>query len=253
MELESNTVNRDAHSSYGTVLPNAAWRLAWALASIKGRDEGILIDGFYDAVRPATTEERSAVEAMPSEEGETLASYGVEEALTGVRGLEYRLRHLFEPTATIDGLTSGYEGEGPKTVLPARAMAKVDFRLVPDQDPDDILSKLRRHLDSHGFGDITVRRLSGERPARTPVSDPFVAVVRQAVMDTYDQEPIIVPTMAGTGPLYPFVATLGLPTADIGIGYPETRIHAPDENIRIEDFRNGTKAIAALLQRFGEG
>ena len=253
VELESNTVNRDAHSSYGTVLPNAAWRLAWALASIKGPDERVLIDGFYDAVRPATPEERAAVEAMPSEEGETLKSYGVEEALTGVRGLEYRLRHLFEPTATIDGLTSGYEGEGAKTVLPARAMAKMDFRLVPDQDPDDIFTKLRRHLDSRGLSDITLRLVSGERPARTPVSDPLVEVVRRAVVDAYGREPLIVPTMAGTGPLYPFVATLGLPTADIGIGYPDTRIHAPDENIRIEDFQNGTKAVAALLQRFAEG
>lgn len=252
-ELESNTVNRDAHSSYGTVLPNAAWRLAWALASIKGSDERVLIEGFYDTVRPATPEERAAVEAMPSEEAETLKSYGVEEALTGVRGLDYRLRHLFEPTATIDGLTSGYEGEGPKTVLPGRAMAKMDFRLVPDQDPDDIFGKLRRHLDSRGFGDITLRKLSGERPARTPVTDPFVGVVRRAVRDAYGREPIIVPTVAGTGPLYPFVATLGLPTADIGIGYPETRIHAPNENIRIEDLRNGTKAIAVLLGQFGEG
>ncbi|MCH7577775.1 MAG: M20/M25/M40 family metallo-hydrolase [Chloroflexi bacterium] len=253
VELESSTVDRDAHSSYGTVLPNAAWRLAWALSSIKGPDERVLIDGFYDAVRPSTPEERAAVEAMPSEEGETLKSYGVEEALTGVRGLEYRLRHLFEPTATIDGLTSGYEGEGAKTVLPARAMAKMDFRLVPDQDPDDIFTKLRRHLDSRGFSDITLRLVSGERPARTPVSDPLVEVVRRAVVDAYGREPLIVPTMAGTGPLYPFVATLGLPTADIGIGYPDTRIHAPDENIRIEDFQNGTKAVAALLQRFAEG
>ncbi len=253
VELEANTVGRDAHSSYGTVLPNAAWRLAWALASIKGPDERVLIDGFYDSVRPATPEERAAVEVMPSEEGETLRSYGVEEALTGVRGVDYRLRHLFEPTATIDGLTSGYEGEGAKTVLPARAMAKMDFRLVPDQHPDDILATLRRHLNSRGFGDITVRRLSAERPARTPVTDPFVEVVRQAVRDIYGREAIIVPSMAGTGPLYPFVATLGLPSADIGIGYPEARIHAPDENIRIEDFRRGTKAIAALLGRFGEG
>ncbi|KKK70664.1 hypothetical protein LCGC14_2921700, partial [marine sediment metagenome] len=76
VELESNTVNRDAHSSYGTVLPNAAWRLAWALASIKGSDERVLIEGFYDTVRPATPEERAAVEAMPSEEAETLKSYG---------------------------------------------------------------------------------------------------------------------------------------------------------------------------------
>ena len=250
VELECSTVSRDAHSSYGTVLPNAAWRLAWALASIKGPDERVRIEGFYDAVRPSTPEERAAVEAMPAEEEETLKSYGVESAVTGVRGLEYRLRHLFEPTATIDGLSSGYEGEGPKTVLPARAMAKMDFRLVPDQDPHDILRKLQRHLERQGFGDVQVRYLSGERPARTPVGDPFVGIVRGAVREAYGREPIIVPTMAGTGPLYPFIATLGLPTADCGIGYPDARIHAPDENIRVEDFRRGAKAIAALIGRF---
>ncbi len=252
VELECNTVSRDAHSSYGTVLPNAAWRLAWALSTIKSPDERVRIDGFYDAVRLPTPEEHAAVEAMPSEEEETLKSYGIQEALTGVRGLDYRLRHLFEPTATVDGLSSGYEGEGPKTVLPARALAKMDFRLVPDQDPDDILEKLRRHLDRHGFADVQVRYLSGERPARTPVGDPFVEVVREAVQEAYGREPIIVPTMAGTGPLHPFIATLGLPTADCGIGYPDARIHAPDENIRIEDFRRGVKAIAALIGRFGE-
>ena len=128
----------------------------------------------------------------------------------------------------------------------------MDFRLVPDQRPDDIFAKLRRHLDSHGFGDLTLRSLGAERPARTPVTDPLVEVMRQAVRDAYGREALIVLTMAGTGPLHPFVATLGLPTADIGIGYPEAHIHAPDENIRIEDFRNGTKGIAALLARFAE-
>ena len=251
VELESGTINRDAHSSYGAVLPNAAWRLAWALSIIKGPDERILIDGFYDTIRPPTAEERVAVEAMPPEEEETLRMYGIEEALIGVRGLDYRLRHLFEPTATIDGLSSGYEGEGPKTVIPARALAKMDFRLVPDQDPDDILEKLRRHLERRGFADVKVRLLSNERPARTPVMEPFVEVVRAALREVYGREPIIVPTMAGTGPLYPFIATLGLPTADCGIGYPDARIHAPDENIRIEDFLRGTKAIAALIGRFG--
>src|SRR3990170_3252459 len=140
VELESNTINRDAHSSYGTVLPNAAWRLGWALSTIKGADERVRVEGFYDAVRPPTPEEH----------------------------------------ATIDGLSSGYEGEGPKTVLPARAVAKMDFRLVPDQDPQDILEKLQRYLEREGFGDVEVRYLSGERPARTPVTDPFVQVVRDA-------------------------------------------------------------------------
>jgi acetylornithine deacetylase/succinyl-diaminopimelate desuccinylase-like protein len=252
VELTCETINRDAHSSYGTVLPNAAWRLVWALSTIKSPDERIRIDGFYDDVRPPTPEERAAIEAMPQEDAETLKSFGIEKALKGVTGVDYIARHLFEPTATIDGLSSGYEGEGPKTVLPARAMAKMDFRLVPDQDPDDILAKLRRHLDSHGFGDIEIQTLGGERPARTPVTDRLVGIMRKAIRDAYGSEPFIVPAMAGTGPLYPFVATLGLPVADCGIGYPDAHIHAPDENIRIEDFLRGTKAIAALIGRFGE-
>ncbi len=253
VQLECATINRDAHSSYGTVLPNAAWRLVWALATIKGADEQILIDGFYDDVRVATREEQAAIEAMPMEDEDTLKSFGIDAALTGVSGTAYTARHIFAPTATIDGLSAGYEGEGPKTVLPAKAMAKMDFRLVPDQNPDDIMVKLRRHLDKHGFADVQVKNLGGERAARTPVTEPLVEVMRAAIRDAYGDEPVIVPAMAGTGPLWPFVSTLGLATADCGIGYPDAHIHAPDENIRIEDFLKGTKAIAALLGRFGEG
>ncbi len=253
VQLEVESISHDAHSSYGTVLPNAAWRLAWALASIKGPDERILIDGFYDDVRPPTADERAAVEKLPHEAAATLAAYGADRSTTGVTGLDYNLRHLFEPTATIDGLSSGYQGEGPKTVLPARAMAKMDFRLVDDQDPADIERKLRAHLDRHGFSDVRVTNLGGEHPARTPVIAPLVQVMRDALKPVYGDEPVIVPTMAGTGPLYPFVTTLGLPTADCGIGYPDAAIHAPNENIRLEDFRKGTKAIASLLGRFGAG
>ncbi len=251
VELECKTISHDAHSSYGTVLPNAAWRLTWALASIKGLDERVQIDGFYDDVRDPTRDERAAVEAMPDDAPETLKAYGIKEAVRGVTDVQFRLRHYFQPTATIDGLSSGYEGEGAKTVLPSRAMAKVDFRLVPDQDPHDIMAKLRRHLNARGFGDITIREFGAEHPARTPIKAPFVQVMREAVREAYGAEPLIVPTMAGTGPLYPFIETLGLPTADCGVGYPDARIHAPDENIRIEDFVRGTKAVAALVGRFG--
>ncbi|HEY5638535.1 MAG TPA: M20/M25/M40 family metallo-hydrolase, partial [Dehalococcoidia bacterium] len=230
---------------------NAAWRLVWALSTMKGPDERIMIDGFYDDVRPPTADERAAVEKLPDDAAETLRSYGVARSTTGVSGLDYNIRHLFDPTATIDGLASGYQGEGPKTVLPARAMAKVDFRLVNDQDPHDIERKLRAHLDKHGFEDITIATHGGEHPARTPVTDPLVATMVEACRGVYGKEPVIMPTMAGTGPLYPFVTTLGLPTADIGIGYPDAAIHAPNENIRLEDFRAGTKAVAAFLGAFG--
>ena len=250
VELVATGANRDAHSSYATVVPNPAWRLAWALASLKDADENIRIAGFYDSVRPTTAAERAAVEAMPSEEDHTAESLGLTGFLKGVRGFDYRLRHIFEPTCNIAGLSAGYEGSGVKTVLPCRATAKLDFRLVPDQTPDEILAKLRRHLDAEGFADIEVRHLSGERPARTPIDHPFVGVVREAAREVYDAEPLVGPSMAGTGPLHPFAETLALPTADCGVGYPDARIHAPDENIRLVDFVRGAQHVAAILERF---
>jgi acetylornithine deacetylase/succinyl-diaminopimelate desuccinylase-like protein len=221
----------------------------WALASIKDAQEHILIPGFYQHVRPPTPAEEEAVASLPSEEEETLRAYGAREFICQLSHAEVRRRHIFEPTATIDGLLAGYTGPGPKTVLPARAVAKLDFRLVPDQDPYDILEKLRRHLQEEGFGDVEVRALAQERPARTPIDHPFVALVCRVLKEAYGREPAVVPSMAGTGPLYPFVR-LGLPVADFGVGYPGSRIHAPDEHIRIEDFLRGAKAVARLLEAF---
>jgi acetylornithine deacetylase/succinyl-diaminopimelate desuccinylase-like protein len=169
-----------------------------------------------------------------------------------VKGVDYLRRHIFEPTATVDGLTSGYQGPGAKTVLPAKAMAKLEFRLVVDQDPNDLVQKLRRHLDSFGFEDVKIRQFSTERAARTPIDDPFVALCQAAARDVYGREAFIVPSMAATGPMFHFVHDLGLAAVMIGINYVGGRDHAPDEHIRVEDFRLGTKHIAAVLKRFGE-
>ena len=250
VELEARGANRDVHSSYATVVPNPAWCLLWALATLKDSQENILIDGFYQRVRPASAQERAAVEAMPSQEENTARSLGLDGFLKGVRGLNYRLRHVFEPTCNIDGLSSGYQGPGSKTVLPSRATAKLEFRLVPDQDPEEVLEQLRRHLRQKGYGDLEMRCLLGERPARTPIDHPFVGLVCETARQVYGREPVLIPSMAGTGPFYPFVKTLGLATVDCGVGYPECRMHAPDENIRLADFLRSAKHIAAVLERF---
>ena len=252
IELEVQGPNRDVHSSYGTVIPNPAWRLAWALASMKAPDERILIEGFYDDVESPNEEELATLRVLPDEAGETLSSLGLDAAVLGVQGVEYRRRHIFEPTCTIDGLTSGYQGPGAKTVLPARAAAKLDFRLVVGQDPDDIVRKLRRHLDSYGFEDVKVNQFSTERAARTAIDDPFVAVAQASARDVYGRDAYVVPNMPATGPMYHFVHDLGLPSVMAGINYVGGRDHAPDEHIRLPDFYLGTKHIAALLQRFGE-
>jgi acetylornithine deacetylase/succinyl-diaminopimelate desuccinylase-like protein len=252
VDIEVIGPNRDVHSSYGTVVPNPAWGLAWALSSIKTPDERILIDGFYEGVKTPTEEELATLRMLPDDGSELLESLGLHDAVLGVRDVDYRRRHIFEPTCTINGLTSGYQGQGTKTVLPARASAKLDFRLVDDQDPDDIIAKLRRHLERVGFEDALVHQSSSERAARTQLDDPFIDVAQRAARDVYGREAFIVPSMAATGPMFHFVHDLGLPTVMAGINYVGGRDHAPDEHVRIEDYRNGTKHIAAILQRFSE-
>ena len=250
VELEARGASQDVHSSMGTVVPNPAWRLVWALASLKDMDENIQIAGFYDNVKAPTRQEIKAIKAIPPDDEETKQSLGLKEFVKGVSGFDYRSRYILEPICNICGIYSGYTGPGSKTVLPCVARAKLDFRLVPDQRPDEILSRLRKHLDSHGFSDITIAPTTeGENPARTPLDSPFVAIVKTAGKEVFGAEPVIMPAMAGSGPMYYFTDTLGLPTAGIGVDYLGSRAHAPDENIRLADFILGTKHVAALLER----
>ncbi len=252
-ELEVRGPSRDVHSSYATVVPNPAWRLAWAMASLKGPDERILIDGFYDDVRSPNEEELASLRVLPDEGAQMMADLGIETAVLGVQGVDYNRRHVLEPTCTIDGLTSGYQGPGAKTILPARASAKLDFRLVVDQDPEDIMRKLRRHLNQNGFEDVILHQFSTEVPARTAMEDPFVGIAQEAARDAYGRAAHVMPNMPATGPMYHFVHDLGLPCVMVGVNYIGGRDHAPDEHIRVEDFRLGTRHVAALLQRFASG
>ncbi|MDP3061937.1 MAG: M20/M25/M40 family metallo-hydrolase [Chloroflexota bacterium] len=254
VELECRTASRDSHSSFGTVAPNAAWRLAWALSTIKDRQERVLIPGFYADVRPPTGAELAAVDALPAEDEELKRSLDLSGFVLGVRGSAWHRRHTLEPACNICGMESGYTGPGAKTVLPSLARAKVDFRLVPDQRPQDILVKLKAHLAVQGFEDIQVKaRDANEMPARTAMDSPFVGLVRETARDVYGVEPLLVPNMAGSGPMYLFSHGLGLPIASAGVDYPDNHIHAPNENIRLEDYRKGILHLAAILDAFGSG
>ena len=253
VELVCRVANRDSHSSYGTVVPNPAWRLAWALSTLKDRDERVLIPGFYDAVRPPTEAELAALEALPHEDEELRRSLGLRGFVLGLRGREWLRRHIFEPTCSICGIGGGYQGPGTKTIIPAEARAKVDFRLVPDQDPEDVVAKLRAHLEAQGFGDIEVIVEHGEPPARTPIDHPWVRLVRETAREVYGQEAVVLPSTAGTGPMHVFAgAPLHLPVASAGVDYPDNRMHAPNENVRLDYFLQGTLHVAAIMARFGE-
>jgi len=251
VELSVERLSADVHSGLGgSIFENAAWRLVWALSTLKGPDEKIRIPGFYDDVRQPTQRDREMMDALPDVADEYKKRYGVKKfikELTG--GTDLKMEEVFVPTCTICGLTSGYQGPGSKTVLPAKASAKVDFRLVPDQKPEDIVRKLRAHLDAQGFEDVAINFLGGEPAARTDPDDPFVVETSEEI---YEFAMEIVPMIGGSGPNYPFVHDLGLPVATAGLGHPDTRAHAPNENIRLDLYLKHARHMARLLKKFAE-
>ena len=254
VELSVRTASIDAHSGLGgSIFPNAAWRLIWALRSIKGTDEVIRIPGHYDDVVPPSARDLELLAALPEVSEEYKERYGVDYFLKGLTGgIELRREEVFVPTCTICGFSSGYEGEGSKTVLPAYAMAKVDFRLVPNQKPEDVLLNLRKFLDDGGFQDVEITYLGGEPAARTDPDDPFVKLVVAAAEPVYGMPMQIAPMIGGSGPNYPFVHTLGLPVVTAGVGYPGSQAHAPNENMRIDLYLKGAEHIARIMKEFGK-
>jgi acetylornithine deacetylase/succinyl-diaminopimelate desuccinylase-like protein len=254
VELSVETAAIDVHSGLGgSIFPNAAWRLVWALSTLKGEDERIRIPGFYDGIQPPSTRDLELMEALPDVAEEYKSRYGVKQFIKGILGgTDLKIEEVFTPTCTICGLTSGYQGPGPKTVLPARASAKVDFRLVPDQHPADILKKLRAHLDAQGFSDVQITDLGSDPPARTDADEPFIQLVVNTSEEVYEIPMQLVPMTGGSGPSYPFVHDLMLPVATAGLGYPDTRIHAPNENIRVDLYLKHARHMARILNEFAE-
>lgn len=254
VELSVTALSTDIHSGLGGgILPNAAWRLTWALNSLKGVDERIRIPGFYDDVVYPSVHDRELMDALPDVADEYKTRYGAKEFIKGLKGgTDLKMEEVFTPTCTICGLTSGYQGPGSKTVQPAFASAKVDFRLVPDQKPQDILKKLRAHLDAEGFSEVKINFLGGEPAARTDPNDPFVKMVVDTAEDVYDAPMEIVPMVGGSGPNYPFVHDLGLPVVTMGHGYPDTKAHAPNENIRLDLYLQHAKHMARVIKEFSK-
>jgi acetylornithine deacetylase/succinyl-diaminopimelate desuccinylase-like protein len=220
VELSVETAKQDVHSGVGgSIFPNAAWRLVWALNSLKGPDERIRIPGFYDLIQPPSARDIQLMEELPETSDEFKDRYGLKGFIKGLSGgLNLRLAEVFEPTCTICGFSSGYEGAGSKTVLPARASAKVDFRLVPNQTPEVVLKQLRAHLDAEGFSDIQIKFWGGEAPARTDPDHPFVKLVVDCAEDVYGQRMQVVPMVGGSGPNNVFIENLNLPIVSAGIG-----------------------------------
>ncbi len=251
VELIARGATADRHSSLAPVIPNPAWRLTWALATLKGADERVAIPGFYDAVRPPGAADEQALATIPDQDADMLEDAGLPAFLGGVRGGDMWRKLLFEPTCTICGLVSGYTGMGAKTVLPAEARAKIDFRLVPDMEPATVIQQLRAHLDTHGFSDIEIVDLSGLRAARTSLDAPIVQAMVQSGEATYGTPAVVYPTMPGTGPMDMLCQQIGTPACSgAGAGYNGDQIHAPNEHIRERDYWAGMEWMARFMEAF---
>jgi acetylornithine deacetylase/succinyl-diaminopimelate desuccinylase-like protein len=243
----------EIHGSFKAIVDAPAWRLSQALASLVSKDGNtILVPGYYRSIRQPNDEEQRLINGMLDEwtrnEPAFRGSLGVNRWIDGLSGRESIMQYLFNTTLNIDGMWTGYTGPGMKTILPHRAVAKLDSRLVPNQTPDEALRLIRAHLDAGGFTDIELRKMSGYPPAQTSVSAPLV----QAAIGVYNKHgltPNVVPRLAGSAPYYVFTETLGLPLVAAGIGYG-TGAHAPNEFMVIEPVAGSKIAGLAQIEKF---
>jgi acetylornithine deacetylase/succinyl-diaminopimelate desuccinylase-like protein len=253
VQLRVKMLDFDQHSGWASIYPSAAMYMVAALASLRDQDMNIKIDGFYDNVVKPTEADRRMMAKIDPEVDKRKELVGFDHLVRNPRQEAVIEQMLFTPTCNIAGVTTGYQGPGSKTVLPAEATAKLDFRLIPNQDPADVAMQLRKHLDSHGFDKVEIQWSDGEKPAR---SDPDSAVGKtmiDCVRELY-AEPVLWPFMPATGPMHPVVADLGIPTVlPVGVGRPDNRIHAPNENIHAADYVNAVRLMCRVWERFGAG
>ena len=243
VEMEARTSDLDLDSRDGTIVPNAAWRLTWALGCIKDAREEILIEGFYDTIAPLEDEEIALLHNLPDRSGMLAQQRGMEQLLMGLHGFQLNYTRLLVPTCTITSIHSGSTAENPPAMIPGKARAFLDFYLVPDQDPWDIFSKLQRHLQEYDFQDIQVRMLNGSRPARTPTNAPFVEAVRRATAAAYGSVPFILPMGSESNSIETFRRILDLPVVSTTTGFSEL-----DEDTRKCVFAASIKQLATIFE-----
>jgi acetylornithine deacetylase/succinyl-diaminopimelate desuccinylase-like protein len=236
--------NADVHSCYKAYVDSPAWRLVQALSTLVSEDGNrVLVEGFYaDALLPSAQDD-ALLSLMEGRFNPDFLEMGITRHIEDVQGLELMRKFFYSPTLNINGLVSGYTGQGIKTLLPASATAKLDLRYVPNQRADDLIGKLRQHLDRKGFPDVELRVLGQSEWSATPLESPIV----QASMAAYrrmGREPQVWPRNPGSIPFWIFNREpLNLPFVSAGLGHA-VRSHAPNEFIVID----GSEKLFGLAQ-----
>lgn len=240
----------DLHSGiYGGAVANPATAIARLVHSLHDAEGKILIDGFYDDVRPLEAWERDMWSAIPGAADEDFLRVTGSPAPFGEAGYSSAERIWARPTAEVNGIAAGYQGEGSKTVIPAQAFAKFSFRLVPDQDPRDISEKIRAHFLAHCPAGVTCDVEIGH-DGKPYIADPhssYGKAAQKALKNAFGRDPVLIREGGSIPIVQTFREILGCDTLLLGLAIPGCQIHAPNENFPVANFEAGIRLNQHLL------
>lgn len=251
IELNAEGAVRDNHSgNKGNIAPNPAMDLVRLIQSMIDEEGTVQIEGFYDDVRTPTEEELQHIRSLPFDADKTAKVVGL--TSLDMSGEDYYQNIGMKPTFNISGFGSGYTGEGSKTIIPSQAKLKIDMRLAADQDPNKIFEAIQAHtaaFDSKST--ITVESLSATKPSRTPMHLEVIQEIVDAVEQSYEVKPFVIPSIGATGPMYVFTDILNIPSIFVPYANADENNHSPNENMGIKEFYDGIRTSCSVLLKLG--
>ncbi len=251
MQIDVTGSKLDLHSgSFGGNVQNPANALATIIARLKNADGSIAVPGFYDEVRPLTARDREEFARMPLDEGHYIADYGLH-SVFGEPDLSVMERRGARPTLDVNGIWGGFQGEGAKTIIPAHAHAKVSCRLVADMDPERTFQRVRDFVASIAPAgvDVSVTKVNDGMWTLTPIDHPATAAAAAAIEEVFGEAPVYLREGGSIPAGAVFSTVLGLPVVLLGFTQPDDQIHAPNENIRLDNLENGLRTIIRYWDR----
>lgn len=254
VELRAKGARTDLHSRWGAIVPNPAWRLVQALSTITSPNSVITIDRFTSHIAPVSRADAEILKTIDLDEEGLKKEFQISGWLRGMKGSALVKEHIFGASCNVCGIQTGHTDAGPKTVLPSSAIARLDFRLVPDLTPELVLSLLREHLDARGFADIEVAELGSVPVAKSAGSSRVARAAIEAAAEVYAKPPIVYPMHPSSSPagLFRSVDGTPLPLMSFGTSYSGSNPHGPDENIRLDDFVESIKFFGRVIHKLGQ-
>jgi len=253
-ELEVRGAKTDLHSGmYGGAAPNPFFALAQILAKLKDENGHILIPGFYDDIIPPSPEELAAWQSLPFDEEEYRVNEVGSKQLVGEAGYSVLERTWARPTLEVHGIPGGFTGAGAKTVIPAKALAKVSMRLVPCMTPAKAFELYKSYVEKlvpPGV-DVDVRLIHSGDPCLIPVDNPYIKAATRALHEVWGKDTVFIRSGGSIPIVGDFARHLGLPSVMMGFGLPDDNIHAPNEKFHLKNFALGIESLIRFLEEVG--